>query len=270
VNPDFIVLVVDDVLKGKPGTRKIQMACWTGVICPAPPEFPIGRRILAFLDRADNGWDFLPHAASYSTKTLSDSEDDDDDDDDVWLVRVREQLAIDRIADDPERLAAQVEWLVRCAEDPITRWEGAYELGRSGDYMAEYDDSPDAGFAAHLSPAQKTRLLEALFRPKRAVQGDTCLEVLLAETRDPRLLRRFVDQLVRVGPEGWATSYDVDPLIARIDRCDGRAEVSRLRAEYQTLFGSDRVLVSPQQLDQEQAARSERRRIIGELLTLYD
>lgn len=121
--------------------------------------------------------------------------------------------------------AAIVEWLVRCAEDPATRWEGATELVASIDRDAEQtvDEDSEAesttsastetdreeqdpaeatesepDFSAWLSAEQKTRLTTALLQTERVQEGDLELIELARRWNNPRLVPFLIEQLHRV------------------------------------------------------------------------
>lgn len=98
----------------------------------------------------------------------------------TYLARMdelKEIRATPRDAPPPPEL---LEWLVRCAEQPATRWEGAYELG---------------GFAliATLTEAQRKRLVESLLRTPSVTLGEAILASALRDVPS----RGVDDMLVR-------------------------------------------------------------------------
>lgn len=121
--------------------------------------------------------------------------------------------------------AAIVEWLVRCAEDPATRWEGASELVANIDRVAEETDDEDSeaesttatsaetdreeqepgegiesepDSSALLSAEQKTRLMTALFQTEGVQEGDLELIELARRWNEPRLVPFLIEQLHRL------------------------------------------------------------------------
>lgn len=121
--------------------------------------------------------------------------------------------------------AAIVEWLVRCAEDPATRWEGASELVANIDRDAEETDDEDSeaesttatsaetdreeqepgeaieskpDSSALLTAEQKTRLMTALFKTERVQDGDLELIELARRWNEPRLVPFLIEQLHRL------------------------------------------------------------------------
>jgi hypothetical protein len=99
------------------------------------PRLKQDERYLFFLDRREAGDGYEVNDESYGIKQLS------GDDLKVYLERMKE-LA-DLMRQQPEDKHALVEWLVRCAEQPATRWEGAYELLESAS-RAERGDKAEA------------------------------------------------------------------------------------------------------------------------------
>ncbi len=120
--------------------------------------------------------------------------------------------------------AELVEWLVRCAEDQATRWEGATELAASArelrdrqeeesDEAEEVDveeetatteqateepaatDDEDSELVAKLSEAQKDRLVKALLGVDKFNEGDLELLEVVTYFKDSRLIPFLVSHL---------------------------------------------------------------------------
>ncbi len=89
-----------------------------------------GQTLLVFLRPQDEGEDFYVDDMSFGVKKLSDA------DLKVYVQRIEELASIMK-AEKPGETEI-VEWLVRCAEEPATQWEGAYEL-MSSSYMVDYE-----------------------------------------------------------------------------------------------------------------------------------
>lgn len=92
-----------------------------------PGTYKQGEQLLVFLERhGEEGDDeearggYTVDNATYGVKKLS------DEDLKVYLARISELEQIE--AQKTPDKTALVEWLVRCAEEKATRWEGAYEL----------------------------------------------------------------------------------------------------------------------------------------------
>jgi hypothetical protein len=168
-----------------------------------------GETILAFLERKTNSrsndsavsYQFVPH--SESAKRLSPDELE------KYLRRLDDlQTLLSNSGSQPTDI---VEWLVRCAEDPITRREGAYELNASA--RREYwkseleraaaairvrsprDEEPF--FASLLTDAQKSRLANAVLKSEEFSEGDFELIELFSLWNDVRLVPFLVSYLQR-------------------------------------------------------------------------
>lgn len=119
--------------------------------------------------------------------------------------------------------AALTEWLVRCAEDPATRWEGAYDLiqsierdsdetasdksAESTDQTSQADDSGAAQenesdaeprFATLLTVEQRERLMNALFSTEQLQDRDVELIELVQRFKERRLAPFLIEQLRRL------------------------------------------------------------------------
>jgi hypothetical protein len=87
-----------------------------------------GERYLFFPEPREEGDGYVINDERYGLKELP------GDDLKVYLERLKELAEIERR--EPEDKLAVVEWLVRCAEQPATRWEGAYELLESAEAIS--------------------------------------------------------------------------------------------------------------------------------------
>lgn len=86
-------------------------------------EYGDSEKLLFFLKRRADGEGYEEADSAYGVKKLTDA------DLRVYVERMNElALILQQEKPDPARI---VEWLVRCAEEPATRWEGLYELSNS-------------------------------------------------------------------------------------------------------------------------------------------
>ena len=182
-------------------------------------DFAKGNRLLLFLqpresdDGKASGYEIDDE--SYGVKKLTEA------DLGVYKQRIAELARILRGAK-PDRREI-VEWLVRCAENPATRFEGAYELALGAEEVSDEEDEeveesveaseeavPDPGeaeaededhsygeLASLLSPGQKERLLNALYETAELGPRDDQLVRLARIWKDARLRPFLVAQLRR-------------------------------------------------------------------------
>jgi carboxypeptidase family protein len=190
-----------------------------------------GDTVLAFLQRKEDGRDgYEPIYGSSSIKNLSES------DLGTYLRRLAQlKELITRSNADPKDIT---EWLVQCAEDPATRWEGTFELALSAwqekrrrQEIERLDSEPNEGsptagtdrstpdtkppskkardseptFAALLSGDQKERLMNVLLTSTN--MDDVAFELIdVAKSwNDKRLLPFLVSYLDQAqDPMQWS------------------------------------------------------------------
>src|SRR5262249_54197483 len=156
-----------------------------------------------FLQRTDesearkdpNGYELVYGASSVKHLSAAELE--------TYLQRLEELKVL--LANRDSKPEETVEWLVRCAEDPVTRREGAYELMMSA--WREHWQKEEAKrretesalsqpkpreeeplFSALLTSEQKQRLTEALLKTEEFSDGDYDLIELVKDWDEPRLL----------------------------------------------------------------------------------
>jgi hypothetical protein len=173
----------------------------------------------------------------------------------IYEQRIKE---LAEIMKQPTR-AGITAWLVRCAESPATRWEGAVELGRSArsvgyrkDEASNDESSQELGeatvpsaseqaiepteedhsdelFVLSLTEEQKERLAQVLY--STAVVGEAEMELidLQKELGDKRLLPFVVDQLhaAEIDP-----SQVVERMIEIVDELMDDEDVTELAEAY--------------------------------------
>jgi hypothetical protein len=188
------------------------------------PDYSSGDTVLVFLTRLEDEGEYTILDQTYGIKRLADAALK------VYLQRISEPAKI--IEGSKPDASDLVEWLVRCAEEPATRWEGAYELDLSASML--FDDSanseqdeetPDDGeesgedqsethaaepvqepevdeeqnllsaFAALVTESQRSRLVDALINAANIEEGDLDLMSLVSHWNDPRLVPFLVSQL---------------------------------------------------------------------------
>lgn len=217
-------LEVSRNLKGRDKKTTIYVYHWGwGEDRTFPGGYKKGQQLIFFLVRGENGgYEIL--STQEGLKGLS------EDVLNIYEKRIEEIAAITK--SEKSDAAAITEWLVRCAEQPATRWDGAYELYRSEESFAEQrkshelagsspaditepqpnaraakaanasDDEDnqigDLKFAAMLTEQQKGRLMTALFNTAELKETDMELVELAKIWQDPRLLPFLTHQLRRV------------------------------------------------------------------------
>jgi hypothetical protein len=115
-------LHITSLLKGESKEKVVRLEHYAPLIANAKyaGEYEKGDALLVFLRRAEKGEAYVPADEERGLQKLP------DDDLKVYVRRI-EELAVIMRNEKPDE-AALAEWLVRCAEEPATRWEGAFEL----------------------------------------------------------------------------------------------------------------------------------------------
>ncbi|HXG64347.1 MAG TPA: carboxypeptidase-like regulatory domain-containing protein [Blastocatellia bacterium] len=221
-------VTVSALLKGKTKRSAISVYnyVYEGNADVVENPFQPGNRLLLFLkprlsddgkrrlDGYETGWQ------EYTVKKLPDA--------DLGLYRQRIEELIALLKSETTAAKDIVEWLVRCAEDPATRWEGAYELALSAELLEDSREEAEEGGEATervgsedrsanfiniaddedfrnvaitlLTGAQKERLAKALLSISTAqlTEGDIQLIRLVSHFDDARLAPFLVSHLRRV------------------------------------------------------------------------
>ena len=123
-------LHISSVLKGDTHQRVVPFYHWVSE--DNADELKSGDHLLVFLDQRRSEHDkpidgFETNDWSRSIRKLDDAELG------VYRQRIEELNTI--LAADPPNQHELIEWLVRCIEEPATRWDGAYDLEQSLDSL---------------------------------------------------------------------------------------------------------------------------------------
>ncbi|MGE0887056.1 MAG: carboxypeptidase-like regulatory domain-containing protein [Blastocatellales bacterium] len=219
------------ILKGSNGRRTIPLHHSIYDHGENENQIKTGDRLLVFLNQREEDGQRLD---GYSTSSWSRATMKLNDNDlSVYRQRIEELNSI--LTTDQPNNAELIEWLVRCVEEPATRWDGVYELERSlatrlnskpksedesnkenqslektikavtGQNSLDQDKTEDvvefqrldteAALADTLTDNQKARLANALFSIESLSDADNGLVNLVQKIGDKRLLPYLVYQL---------------------------------------------------------------------------
>jgi hypothetical protein len=184
-------LNIKEVLKGQPGdVGEIEVEYEAGMICPSPANYPDKKLVIAFLAKEDTSKRYYTVGLSYGSKIMGSEKEML-----AFKKRILDYLEIEKIKNKRKRKSATVEWLVKCVEDKFTRWEGAYDLSREGDFMSYYDYSKDNRFYKSLKKSQKHRLDSCFFATDTLDFSELCLANLMSKKKYPQLKQHFLKSL---------------------------------------------------------------------------
>jgi len=130
-----------------------------------------GETLLVFLKPREKGDGYVVADGERGVKQLP------DDALKVYVRRIEELAAI--LRDEKPDPAATTEWLVRCAEEPATRWEGAYELGSNVALPEDPQDETEAKESGDTVDADKANT-EAVNDEKETENGGNMVVVQTA------------------------------------------------------------------------------------------
>lgn len=205
-------LAVSQTIKGDGHKPVVDLVQWD--YRPRESGMKEGDIVLAFLQRKEDGRDvYEPISGSSSVKKLSDSD---------LSTYVRRLVELkDLMGSSTPDPKAITEWLVQCAEDPVTKWEGTFELELSawqeerqrtekdelnsssnqGSPAAVTENSPadikpistkvrepEPTFAGLLTADQKERLMNVMFASTDIEDGNFELIQIAKSWKEPRLL----------------------------------------------------------------------------------
>lgn len=223
-------LYIKEILKGKPDNQQhILVSYETGMICPAPANYPDKKLVIAFLGKEDTSKTYFTYGLSYGSKIMENETELN-----AFKARITEYIDILKIKSKHKRKLATVEWLVKCAEDKYTRWEGAYELARKGDFMSYYDRSKDEQFYKKLSISQMHRLDSAFFATDTIGYNEMCLANLISKDNYPKLKKHLLKNL------SFANYYIATDIMKKILEFTPNAELQQIFDEADNLSYSDK------------------------------
>lgn len=228
---DYARLLIMEMWKGKIVADTIKVYYTEAMICPAPPYFKANREIIGFLDFDKTAGKFSVHALSYGVKTVFGLQEVT-----LYKNRITEMLAILQQKESPEKQAATIEWLVTCAEQEATRWEGVYELSPHSDFMSYYDEDGNQSQQIYLSAAQRKRLFEVLMTITNPGYTDIGLADLCKGIDDDKLLGFYKTSLEKLAEE---TAWYADDYMARIVMLTNDVALKELQKKYHGLSPYD-------------------------------
>lgn len=178
------VLKLYDVLQGNiKNTQTIEVYTSEGFSCPAPAHYEKGSFTLAFIYKEKEDNRYSTHSLSYGSKEMN------KDQYSVYKNRIVEMQEILKIKNEEEKHTKTVDWLVECALNDATKWEGTYELSPESDFMSFYDQNQETFIRKfELNDTQKQKLRTAFFSQKNLNYHDLGLIDIITKPNDKELL----------------------------------------------------------------------------------
>jgi hypothetical protein len=151
---------------------------------------------------------------------------------DAYVARIQD---LGKIEQREHSLSDIVEWLVQCAEDSATRWDGACDLA---DGSIDYQGSADSNPGSILTAEQRGRLVTALLATKTIGRGELKLVELIESWNEPSLVEFLLARLhdMEENPTEFA-----DTLVQHLSDSVGSCEVSALADSFKDLPSAEHV-----------------------------
>lgn len=221
---DYALIQITEILKGNLKEETVKVYFCANMICPAPGVFYEGEQVLAFIDKREKADGFQVHALSYGVKhglSLQGYE--------IYKSRIREMQKIEDECDLRKKDDQILDWLVKCAESPVTRWEGVYELSPKSDFMSYYDRGDRVRKDISLNTSQRQRLYDALFATDTLDYSDMALVDMVTGINDKALLDLLKSGLSKLEKEyNWSARF----IMERIIGLTGNTELEDLLEEF--------------------------------------
>jgi hypothetical protein len=172
-------LEVLETLKGE-DVAYLKIAYPAQLICPAPPDYRQGEKVVAFLER---GEDHQLRTVSLSYGTLYARGEDQLED---LVETTRKALALHASGLSGPALAQRKRtWALAAAARPVTRWHGLYELEPRSERMRKiYPRQPDR---FEITPEEQAVLADAFLLDEQPDRNTFRMLHLLDGHHDPRL-----------------------------------------------------------------------------------
>lgn len=184
----YAKVAVLERLQGNVKEDTIEIAYDPNWICPAPAMYYPKTFVVAFLYKEYN--EYKTWALSYGSKTLTRHEVE------IYKMRIGEMQDILREKDKEKQCRETVEWLVKCAENVATRWEGLFELMPGRPLISDYSVVEQVkGHTFILTPAHRARLKKALLATLELSSTDVELVDLVYKGNDKAIERLLLNNL---------------------------------------------------------------------------
>ena len=230
-NRDYAVIRVHETWQGQPLPDTITVYYTARLICPAPPVYTKGEGIIAFLDKPEKGDGYETQALSYGVKSGLGAAGMN-----AYHQRTVEMQQILAIKDQQLQAEKTLDWLIECAANPYTRWEGVYELSPGSDFMSVHENG-----AAHRrifpNRRQQERLFDLLLATDTLAYADMGLVDIVTGLNDPALLGFLKKRLMRVN---HLYTWPAADMMQRIVVLSGNEELKTLYKRFrETLYKPD-------------------------------
>jgi hypothetical protein len=217
-------IAVLEILQGEMCEDTILVPFNPAFACPANPNYVDNTFVIAFLDTSDDS--YTTHALYFGAKTLTKDEVE------IYKARIYELQEILNHTSQRWQFTELVEWLVKCAENPATRWEGTFDLSPKSSLMSYYSGEAPKDFRNLLTLDQKERLKRALFTSVAMRQSEFTLVDLVYEGNEDEI-EVFMISRLRAFQEGEYLM--ADEWMKRLQHRSASQEMTKLMKAYEEM-----------------------------------
>lgn len=185
------ILAVQETLKGLVESDTIEIYFNSEYRCPAPAYYFENTTVLAFLNKRKTG--FYTHAQAYGSKPMDVATFE------VYKKRILEIQEIFLLEDHTEKSKKTIDWLIQCAANPATRWEGAYELSPKSNFMSYYHAKTSTFLTIYqLTENQLATIRELFFKIEKIDYTDFNLIAWIEQKNDAELNEFLIMHLRKI------------------------------------------------------------------------
>lgn len=186
--PSIAKLQIIEALKGKT-TNQINVKFNSYPMCCKPLKYIKNTTIVTFLVKDNKENTYTTHSFGYGLKTP------DEEGINVYKKRIQEFQLIQKIDDETIREKETVEWLVKCAENKYTRFEGFYELHKGNNYWSVLDRKTDTNNKEYkLTESQIQRLRKTLLSLNALLYNDFRIINVVKTKNDKELIVFLIEK----------------------------------------------------------------------------
>jgi len=230
-----VTLDIEQVIQGRIKTKTIDV--YMDVWFNSYREHGVldGSRLMAFINLSEEFQSvYFPTSYQNGYKFLNDSAMKS------YQRRIKELQAINAMKNEKRREQLTVDWLIRCAENPHTRWEGSSELAPYSNFMHAFDEEKNEFIKKiQLSDSQKQRIEKIILNSSEFTYVEMELIDAISGWNNTKIYQWIKQYLKSVAPQ---LLYQKQFLMHRLAIGTQRDELIEVISEFAELaFENDEV-----------------------------
>ena len=220
---NYALIAVKEVLQGKTHEDTLKVRYFSNLVSPEPPVYLPGAELIVFLDRDKKNSCYVTHAMSYGLKHFTDKEGML-----VYKQRILEMQFINILANGQKKDREIIAWMVRCATNKYTRWEGLYELTPESYFISDFETFYTRN-ESFLSSVQRCEIFNSLINADGINYADIGLIDIAIGIDDDKLLEKLKKTMAAINPENTQL---IVAFMERIIKLTGDIKLEKLYYEY--------------------------------------